>query len=282
MEKNIKPNFIGIGAMKCATTWVSECLRYHPEIFMSSPKEIFYFSGHFEKDLDWYLNHFKESNQFKARGEFSTDYLCNKKVAERIMGKLGGIKLLVSLRSPVQRFISHYKHYVRSGYVKDELNLNNYQKAVSKYPELLQRGNYSEQLTNFIDVFGLDKIKIILKENIDSKPKEVVSNIYAFLDVNPDFVPPILEKKVSPGIAPKIKVLESMRRKIYSLSKKYAPWFIDFVKKYRIAEFYRKINSEKGFTVTPEVTKTLSNYYENEIIATEELINENLNIWKNN
>jgi hypothetical protein len=279
-EKKTTPNFIGVGAMKCATTWISECLRYHPEVFMSSPKEIHYFSNHYKKGLDWYLHYFEDATEYKSRGEISVDYLPNSAVPNRIMEKIGGVKLLVSLRNPVERFISHYKHYVRSGYVENELNLKNYQKAVSEYPELLQRGNYSEQLINYIDIFGLDKIKIILKENIDSQPKKVVSDIYEFLDVDKDYVPPIIEKKVSPGITPKIKFLESMRIKIHILSKKYAPWFINFVKKYRITEFYRKINSKKEFTVTPEVEKILSEYYENEIIATEELINKDLSIWK--
>lgn len=193
---------------------------------------------------------------------------------------MGGVKLLVSLRNPVDRFISHYKHYVRSGYVKEELNLKNYQKAVSEYPELLERGNYSNQLKNFLAVFGLEKIKVVLKENIDSKPKEVVKALYSFLEVNADFIPDILEKKVSPGITPKIKFLEKMRIKIHSLSKKYAPWFIDFVKKYRITELYRKINSKKGFTVDQAVKDELYNYYESEINRTEDLINKDLSIWR--
>ena len=67
-KEQIKPNFIGIGAMKCATTWISECLRYHPEIYMSSPKEIHFFSAYYDKGLDWYLNHFQESKAYKAIG----------------------------------------------------------------------------------------------------------------------------------------------------------------------------------------------------------------------
>lgn len=55
MKKRNYPTFIGIGAMKCATTWISECLRCHPEIFMNCPTEIHLFSNHYDKGFDWYI-----------------------------------------------------------------------------------------------------------------------------------------------------------------------------------------------------------------------------------
>lgn len=83
-EIMLRPTFIGIGAMKCATTWVSECLRYHPEVFMSSPKEIHYFSYNYNKNLDWYLEHFKKAKGYKVRGEFSVSYLPDHEAPRKI------------------------------------------------------------------------------------------------------------------------------------------------------------------------------------------------------
>ena len=57
---NYLPNLIGIGAQKCATTWFSECLRSHPDIFVSSPKEIKYFLYHENKGLNWYGSFFEK------------------------------------------------------------------------------------------------------------------------------------------------------------------------------------------------------------------------------
>lgn len=180
----------------------------------------------------------------------------------------------------MDRFISQYKHNLRSGKVSGELNLKNYEKAIKKCPQLLERGNYAKKLKNFIDIFGLGNMHIIIKEDIDNKPIKVLEDLYLFLEVNPNFVPPIVEKKVSPGITPKLKILEDLRIKIHSLSKKYAPWFIDFVKKYRIVELYRKINSKKGFQIEEEVREKLHQYYEEEIINTEKLIKKDLGIWE--
>ncbi|ADL13607.1 sulfotransferase domain-containing protein [Acetohalobium arabaticum] len=279
-KENLKPDFIGIGAMKCATTWLSECLRCHPDIYMSSPKEIHFFSAHYEKELEWYLDHFKESDNFKIRGEFSTSYLPNNEVPIRIKETLGEVKLLVSLRNPVERFISHYKHYLRDEKLVGNLNLKNYQKSIEKYPELLDRGNYSDQLKKYIENFGFDNIKIIIKENIDSKPKEVLGNVYSFLNVDSNFVPPLVEKKVSPGITPKIQLLENLRKMIFSLAKSEAPWFIDLVKKFRIPELYRKLNNKKTFQVDLEVKDKLYDYYRNEIFEVENLIKKDLSFWK--
>src|SRR5687767_11173390 len=105
------PTFVGIGGMKCATTWLSECLRYHPEIFMSTPKEIHFFGSesNWDKGVDWYLEHFRGSEGYKAVGEFSPSYLPRPITAEQIRNTLGPVKILTTLRSPITRFISHYK-----------------------------------------------------------------------------------------------------------------------------------------------------------------------------
>jgi len=109
-ETSNYPTYIGIGAMKSATTWLSECLRYHPEIFISSPKEIHFFSINYDKGMNWYLKHFNKSSNYKSKGEFSVSYLSHPEASKRIKKNLGEIKLLVSLRNPVERFISHYKY----------------------------------------------------------------------------------------------------------------------------------------------------------------------------
>jgi len=47
MDSNISPNFIGIGAQKCATTWLYDLLDLHPSVGLSPLKEIHFFSQYF-------------------------------------------------------------------------------------------------------------------------------------------------------------------------------------------------------------------------------------------
>src|SRR6476620_10538371 len=57
------PTFLGIGSMRCGSTWLYEVLRCHPDIRLSNPKEIgFFFSTPrtmLQHDLEWYEKHFE-------------------------------------------------------------------------------------------------------------------------------------------------------------------------------------------------------------------------------
>ena len=68
----MKPNFIGIGAQKCATTWVYRVLEDHPAALLSDPKELHFFSSNFDRGYQWYERHFPETSSAKAVGECST------------------------------------------------------------------------------------------------------------------------------------------------------------------------------------------------------------------
>lgn len=281
-DNHIKPTFIGIGGHKCASTWLSECLRYHPEVFMSSPKEIHFYSYDENHDLEWYLNHFKDSGIYKARGEFSATYLQYPEVAANIMNTIGEVKIIASLRNPVERFISHYKHLYRLGQVRFErLDKTNFNEVINGHPELLERGNYSRYIKEFMDTFGRENMLVLFKEDIDRHPRETLQKLYRFLGVDPDFIPPILDKKVSPGIIPKIYFLEYLRVNMYRIFKKSAPSVLNLIRKTRIAELYRKLNNKKdALGITEDVEKELGTYYEEDILELELILNRSLGDWR--
>ena len=47
------PNFLIIGAARCATGWISQCLREHPDIFVASDETRF-FDENYKKGLGWW------------------------------------------------------------------------------------------------------------------------------------------------------------------------------------------------------------------------------------
>ena len=61
------PDFLIVGPQRTGTTWLHANLREHPEVLMSEPKEIFFFSrlktpehpGYQSNDLEWYLKLFR-------------------------------------------------------------------------------------------------------------------------------------------------------------------------------------------------------------------------------
>ncbi|MEL6971513.1 MAG: hypothetical protein AAFO02_15215, partial [Bacteroidota bacterium] len=83
------PNFVGVGGHKCGSTWLSECLRDHPEVYMSNPKEIGFFGQNFTKGLAWYLGFYEGVKGQRAIGEFTSIYLHQDQVPERIRSLIG-------------------------------------------------------------------------------------------------------------------------------------------------------------------------------------------------
>ena len=115
------PDFIIIGAQKCGTTTLFDLLEQHPLLAPSYKKEIHYFDGGldpridtFKKGLSWYRGHFPLKSG-KLTFEASPLYLFNSLCAERIKRAVPDVKLIVLLRNPTDRAISHYFHSLRAG-----------------------------------------------------------------------------------------------------------------------------------------------------------------------
>ena len=71
-----KPNLFIVGAPKCGSTSLHFYIANHPEIFMSEPKELFYFIKELNWDngLEWYLSHFQAAGSKKIIGESTVAY----------------------------------------------------------------------------------------------------------------------------------------------------------------------------------------------------------------
>ena len=84
------PNFVGIGAAKSGTTWLTRCLGEHPDIFMAPVKETeFWKFPDAEQRLDDYATYFKGVQNEGAIGEFSVRYLSFPGVPERLKRNAG-------------------------------------------------------------------------------------------------------------------------------------------------------------------------------------------------
>ena len=277
-----KPNFLGVGGVKCGSTWLAECLRDHPEIFVSSPKELDYFGKKYEDTpIEWYLSHFEGSEGFKAVGEFSPNYLMHHSACERIKGELGAIKTIVILRNPVYQFVSHVKMYVKNGHFPGmgELDKAALDQIAAEKPFLLTHGKCHDNLKQCLDLFGAENVFVLINEESKQNSKQAMESVYGFLGVDRDFVPYSLNKKVSPGIIPRFQFLETFRRGVYVFLSKRNPEAINKIRKLGIAEFYRRINNRGDLTISDEVLESLSEYYREDILKLEKLLGKDLRIW---
>jgi hypothetical protein len=280
-----KPTFIGIGGMRCGTTWTSECLRYHPEVFMSTPKEIHYFGyePNWSKGREWYLAHFQGSTAFKAVGEYSVSYLQNPVAPQQIADTVGRIKIVAIIRNPVARFLSHYKYLIRAGALTkaqfQHLTIENLRRATQKYPRLITYGIYCDGLQLFCRYFGSRNLCVLLYDEIEQYPETVLEKLYGFLGVETKFRPAVVNKRVSPGIVPRVPAVERMRIRLYYVFNRSAPWLNVYSRKLRMGELYRRLNSDRRmsvFKVDEAVLDELISYYCDDISKLDTLLGQDV------
>lgn len=201
-----EPEFIIIGAQKAGTTWLWNKLKRHPGTSLPYQKEIHYFGG-VEKYLqgdDWYFQHFSELDTERIIGEASTSYFYDylpywhndseelvvnenlPPIPELITKKFPEIKVIVSLRDPVNRAISGYRHWMKKG--KDS-PLVGLKKVVLKRPKarIIEYGYYAKYLEMWKRYVPEERLFIIIfEEDIVDRADETLEKIYRFLNLDPD------------------------------------------------------------------------------------------------
>ena len=224
MKNKEKLDFVVIGVQKCATTWIYDCLKDHPQLNLRDSKnEDYYYGGpYFLKNGmdDWYFSQFKKNKDQLLKGCVSVDYIEDKAIQNILFNHNSKIKLIASLRNPADRVVSAYQWYVRKGFIpnlpvneglislfrhyKGEVN-NEYSPM---YLNIIQRGFYAEKLKPFFIKFPLEQIKIVLYDDIKSAPLSIIRQIMSFLKINENFIPPNINTipKKNTGIETLIKL----------------------------------------------------------------------------
>ena len=216
------PNFIGIGAPKSGTTWLAKCLGEHPDIFMAPVKETeFWKFADAEVRLADYAAHFKGAQNERAIGEFSVRYLSFPGVPERLKSALPNVRLLASLRNPIDQVYSNYWHLQRQNFnLHDSSQVpRSIEKALEKHRDFLcAPARYADHLSRWLSQFPRQQLKIILFDEIESRPAEVLRSLYGFLGVDPTFEPPSLAETgtdVRRGTSPRTPTAARWHSKIY-------------------------------------------------------------------
>jgi hypothetical protein len=254
MPNDFTPTFLGIGAPKCATTWLAENLRAHPGVFVSNPKEIHYFSSNYQRGRAWYLSHFKGADGCKAIGEFSTSYFHDPLVPQRIFETLGEIKCVAVVREPVERFLSDLKHAVRNEKIdpgeRSILSEEVLNTIIASRPELEHRSLYSDAIKNYKSVFDHKNLLIFNQADFKTDPERCLEHLWRYLAVDPSFVPASAGRTVSRGIIPRNAAIERLRKTIYRAARN-VPVIVPFVRKSGLSAFYRKLNQGKEIDLSP-------------------------------
>ena len=233
------PNFLIVGASKSGTTSLYYYLKQHPEIFMSEVKEPHFFTRGVvakEYDLEGYLSLFSsfQAQTAIARGEASTAYLYAPDAPGNIKKHVPEMKIIISLRNPVEMAYSLYWHMVRhadetlsfeEALAKEKERQKNPQFALNanQYPDnyfYKSRVNYVEQVKRYLDLFG-DQVLILLYEELQNDPIAICKKIYHFLGTEDHFIPDA-KTHYNKGIRPRLKIFRRLINTPESLLSSYS------------------------------------------------------------
>ncbi|MEK6221787.1 MAG: sulfotransferase [Chloroflexota bacterium] len=179
----LKPNFLFIGADKTGSTWLYQLLRQHPNVYVPNIKDVYFFDRYYDKGLDWYSALFSGAPvDALAIGELSHDYLYSSQAAARIAKDLPNVKLIVTLRNPIQRSFSHYLYLRRGGKTQ-----GSFHQAAKALPEIIDHSIYAPNLAKYFQLFDASQIKVVTFDKLKSDPEGYAKEILSFLDV--DFMP---------------------------------------------------------------------------------------------
>jgi hypothetical protein len=178
------PNVVGIGAQKCASSWVHSVLGAHPEIGVSDPKELDFFSYYFDRGYHWYDAHFADLSQLPVRCETSPSYFYDPRSAERVWTYASDMKIIAVLRDPVARAYSNHLHEV----IKGHSPCRTFEEGMLENPTYVDQGRYHTHLKRWFDVFGPDQLLVLIAEEISADPAGAAGRLYDFVGAERDFV----------------------------------------------------------------------------------------------
>ena len=180
--KTATPNFIIVGAMKCATSSLHEQLAKQPGFFMSTPKEPNFFSNNeqYAKGEEWYNNLFRTSAEQAFIGESSTHYTKLPTYPETLARLQRYFehppKIIYVIRHPIDRLISQYIHEWTQNVIKVDIN-----QALALHPELISYSRYHYQISPYIKAFGKENVLLVPFMGLKKRPQQELERICHFL-----------------------------------------------------------------------------------------------------
>ena len=206
----------------------------------------------------------------KAVGEASPTYISSPMAASRIKAALPHVKLIASLRHPIDRTYSHYQMEMRYRRGADRIPL-----SVENVPQWAEVGLYFKYLKYYFDIFDSSQIKIIILEEWKAYPLAMLKDIYRFLEVDENFVPD-LRTKYNAGGVPRSSFIASILkpRKFHIKLKPYVPEAMRSA-----ANRVRNLNMRKAPPLAPQLRYNLQEFFREDILALQALIRKDLSIW---
>lgn len=202
-------DFIGVGAAKAGTTWLGQCLKEHPGVCMSEPKELNFFGRkhvwppspmHYDQGSEWLRAHFETPREGQVIGEYSVAYLVDPASPQLIYDHNPGVKLLIALRNPIDALFSFYYELTKQYAVPDT-----FEGLLEAYPDFIRYGFYDEHIARFQALFPAGQVHFMLFEDLHADPARFLRDAFTYIGVDPDFEAPSLYARVNERREPRFR-----------------------------------------------------------------------------
>src|ERR1700757_2771964 len=191
-------DFILAGAQKCGTTALHYFLNRLPDINMGDQQEIHFFDNDAmfvsEPDYEQLHKHYPPLAPSTIAGDCTPSYLYHEPAAERIWNYNPKIKLLITLRNPVDRAFAHWNMQRFKGREpldffdavrEEQTRIAGAPPAEARRFAYVDRGFYGRQLERLFRFFRREQVKVVKFEEFRGRQRETLDSIFSFLGCKP-------------------------------------------------------------------------------------------------
>lgn len=299
MERSNKlPTFLIIGVQKAGTTSIYHYLKQHPQIYMG-PKETNFLFQDWEnyppenqqtkqvRTFERYCELFENAGDEIAIGDVSPNCLFNyQRSTEAILRYVPNAQIIVILRNPAERAYSDYLMHIREALKSKTMDLSEQIKYKPKQSHTLRKGLYYLPVQYLFERFSREQIKIYLYEDLRRDSVKFMQDMYQFIGVDPTFIPNV-NNKYQVAAVPKVETINRILQKknpIRTFVASTLRLLLPLEKRQAIRSYLIKSNykqKEKSPSLSSELRQELIDYYREDILKLQDLLQKDLSSWLN-
>jgi hypothetical protein len=176
------PDFIGVGAQRCGTTWWHSLICAHPGVRENPTKELHFFDRFGQQplsndDVRRYHANFSASHE-EVTGEWTPRYAYDFWTPALLARSAPDARLLFMVRDPVERYRSGLALQALQGSDMSALERAHFSSDAA------HRGRYAEQLRRLRASFPSDRILVLQYEHCRENPIAELERTYRFLELD--------------------------------------------------------------------------------------------------
>ncbi len=203
-------DIIGAGVTKCGSTSIWQVLTSQAWFSGSRIKEPEYFDRNFGRGAAWYGNLWPEPRDTRLRGEFSPSYLRHPEAAARIREHSPDARIVIILREPVARAVSHFRMLRRNvltgGADLDEILRGGVHDDLRH--RILDPGEYASGLRRLYEHFPREQVHVMVLERVVARPHAELTRLLDHVAPGrPQNIPPTLPRS-NEAFTPRFPVID--------------------------------------------------------------------------